>query len=173
MLTTLMRAAGTPRLDEVVANGRRATLAESEVVFARAARVAVTFDRDCRRHPLLHPVGVLLQARPRLVRSDRTCRSRRTRRRAASARSARPVTSSRRARLRSAAGGCGCRRRRWRRRRWRRRRCVCDRRRRGGGGAGAAGGGFLPHAITNIASETAATREKNRKRRRDITLSSR
>src|SRR5262249_32327727 len=47
--------------DEIVLHGIGAPLAQREVVFARAALVAVTFDRDAILRVLLQPCGLLLQ----------------------------------------------------------------------------------------------------------------
>ena len=44
LLTTVIRPAGTPRLDQVVLHGGRAADAEREVVLGAASRVAVPFD---------------------------------------------------------------------------------------------------------------------------------
>src|SRR5579883_671508 len=47
--------------DEHVLHRGGATLAESQVVLARAALVAMAFDRDCHVGVLLKPVGLLLE----------------------------------------------------------------------------------------------------------------
>ena len=49
--------------DQIVAGGERAALAERQVVFGRAAFVAVAFDRDLPRRVFLQHAGVLLQVR--------------------------------------------------------------------------------------------------------------
>src|SRR4249919_2372466 len=53
--------------DQVVLHRGCATVAEAEIVFGAAARVAVTFERHLDAGPLLHPVRVLLQRRLRVV----------------------------------------------------------------------------------------------------------
>ena len=53
--------------DQIVLHRVGAARAEREVVLRAAARVAVAFDGDLRARPALHPVGVALQHRPRVV----------------------------------------------------------------------------------------------------------
>ena len=61
LLTTATRSRRDPEAHQVVADRVAAAIAEAEVVFGRAALVAVPFNGDPRRRPPLHPLGVLLQ----------------------------------------------------------------------------------------------------------------
>ena len=54
-------------VDEVIAGGPRALLAEGEVVVGRAALVAMALDGDLRRAVVLHPERVLLEDAARRV----------------------------------------------------------------------------------------------------------
>src|SRR6187200_666322 len=54
---------GDAEADQIVAHGGGAAIAEGEVVLGAASGIGVAFDRNLRRGPPLHPVGVLLQRR--------------------------------------------------------------------------------------------------------------
>src|SRR5438067_1920816 len=144
----LNAVAADAEVDEVVADGGGAALAEGEVVLGGAARVAVPLHHHLRRRPALQPVGVLLQHRLGIVADclrveievgvaerllDVELIQRLT---------GEDLVFAGHARLRRLAW-------RGRRRRWRGR--GGPRRFRAGGG-GAVTGFFLPHALTLIAA---------------------
>src|SRR5688572_1322173 len=58
---------GDAEVDEIVAGGAGALLAEGEVVIGGPALVAVALDGDFRRAMVLHPQRMFLEDAPRLV----------------------------------------------------------------------------------------------------------
>ena len=79
-----MRSAGDAEREQVVLGGQRAPIAQRQIVFGRAAFVAVAFDRDDPGAYVLSTLGVLGRASAAPRRRARRCRRRRTRASAAS-----------------------------------------------------------------------------------------